>query len=75
MHVAPGTPLAAHAYALDVAKGERSVPYALLVEIHHPDYLGRDDLPAIYGPADAAGRESAVASLIATATEKAGGAL
>jgi hypothetical protein len=71
MHVTQGTPLAAHAYALDVAREGQSIPYALLVEIHHPDYLGRDDLQAIYGPADSTGREAAVASLIATATEKA----
>ena len=75
MHVAQGTPLAAHAYALDVAKDGRSFAYALLVEIHHPDYLKRDDLPGIYGPDDSAGRESAVAALIATATEKASGPL
>ena len=59
MRVAPGTPLAAHAYALDVAREGQSFAYALLVEIHHPDYLGRDDLEAIYGPADSAGRDAA----------------
>jgi hypothetical protein len=71
MHVAKGTRLAAHAYALDVVREGQSFAYALLVEIHHPDYLRLDDLQAIYGPADSAGREAAVASLIATATEKA----
>ena len=70
MRVAPGTPLAAHAYALDVAREGQSFAYALLVEIHHPDYLGRDDLEAIYGPADSAGRDAAVASLISTAAER-----
>jgi hypothetical protein len=71
MHVPTGTPLAAHAYALDVAREGQSYPYALLVEIHHPEYLGRDEVQAIYGPADSAGREAAVSSLIATANEKA----
>jgi hypothetical protein len=75
MHVARGTSLAAHAYALDVVKDGRSFSYALLVEIHHPDYLGPDDLQAIYGPADSTGREAAVASLIATAEAKAEGLL
>ncbi len=41
MHVAAGTRLAAHAYVLDVSRGGRSIEYALLVEIHHPDYLQR----------------------------------
>ena len=65
MRVAAGTRVAAHAYELDVVKDGRSFEYALLVEIHHPDYLKRDDLPAIYGPADSSGREAAVRELIA----------
>lgn len=73
MRVAPGTPLALHVYALDVAKGGRSFEYAALVEIHHPDYLTRSDLPAIYGPADAAARSDLVAALLATASAKADG--
>jgi hypothetical protein len=71
MHIATGTRLAAHAYALDVQREGQPLAYALLVELHHPDYLGRDELEEIYGAADAAGREAAVASLIATANEKA----
>ncbi len=67
MHVATGTRLAAHAYELDVAKDGRTLQYALLVEIHHPDYLRRDDLPTIYGPADASGHEAAVRDLIGAA--------
>jgi hypothetical protein len=51
MRVAEGTPLATHIYALDVAKGGRTIEYATLVEVHHPDYLTSEDLPAIYGPA------------------------
>lgn len=74
MHVATGTRLAAHAYELDVAKDGRSFEYALLVEIHHPDYLKLDELSAIYGPADAAGREAAVAELLGGALAAAGAA-
>jgi len=73
MRLADGTKLAAHAYELDVAKGGRSIEYALLVEIHHPDYLRLDDLPAIYGPAAATGRERAVDDLLATALTAARG--
>ena len=72
MRVATGTPLAAHAYELDVAKDGRTFRYALLVEIHHPDYLKRDDLLAIYGPADAANREAAVEDLLGAALAAAG---
>ena len=58
MRVAAGTPLATDIYALDVAKGGQVVEYATLVEIHHPDYLTKDDLPAIYGPAFEAPRSA-----------------
>jgi hypothetical protein len=67
MQVAAGTPLAAHVYALDVAKAGRTLEYAALVEIHHPDYLGSDDLLEIYGPADDAARPGLVAAMLATA--------
>jgi hypothetical protein len=72
MRVATGTRLAAHAYELDVAKDGRTFQYALLVEIHHPDYLKRGDLEAIYGPADATGREAALADLLSAASAAAG---
>jgi hypothetical protein len=71
MHVAAGTRLAAHAYALDVTKAGRSIEYALLVEIHHPEYLTIAELGAIYGSADATGRAASLDALLATATEKA----
>jgi hypothetical protein len=71
MRVPPRTALAAHAYVLDVSKAGRTLEYALLVEIHHPDYLRLADLGAIYGAASAAGRESSLDALLATATEKA----
>jgi hypothetical protein len=67
MRIAAETPLAAHAYELDVAKDGRTFQYALLVEIHHPDYLKREDLLAIYGPADESGHEAAVRELVGAA--------
>ena len=73
MRIAPGTRLAAHAYELDVARAGHSIEYALLVEIHHPDYLELDDLRSIYGPADAAGRERALDDLVSTALAAARG--
>jgi hypothetical protein len=72
MHVSEGTRLAAHAYALDVSKGGRAIEYALLVEIHHPEYLALADLRAIYGAADSTGREKSLEALLATARAKAG---
>ena len=72
MRVATGTRLAAHAYELDVAKDGRAFEYALLVEIHHPDYLKRDDLRAIYGPADASTDEAVVDDLLSAALAAAG---
>lgn len=71
MRVAVGTPLAMHVYALDVAKGGRMLEYAALVEIHHPEYLTREQLGEIYGPADEAARSELVAALLATAEERA----
>jgi hypothetical protein len=72
MRIAAGTPLAAHAYELDVVKDGRSFEYALLVEIHHPDYLKRADLSAIYGAADASSHEAALQDLLSAALAAAG---
>jgi hypothetical protein len=66
MRIAPGTLLALHVYALDVAKAGRTLEYAVLAEIHHPDYLTRDDVVAIYGPADESSRPGLVAEVMAT---------
>jgi len=71
MSVPAGTRLAAHAYVLDVSKDGRSIEYALLVEIHHADYLKMADLGAIYGAASSSGREKSLDALLATAAEKA----
>jgi len=70
MHVALGTSLAEHAYVLDVAKDGRVLTYATLVEIHHPDYLSRSELPAIYGPASSEGREALLSELLAAVGER-----
>jgi hypothetical protein len=70
MRIAVGTPLAEHAYVLDVVKDGRAIEYAALVEIHHPDYLVAADLPAIYGPSDDDARPELVATLLATASER-----
>jgi hypothetical protein len=67
MRIAEGTPLATDIYALDVAKGGRVVEYATLVEIHHPDYLRKEDLPAIYGAAFESPRSARSAAAFATA--------
>jgi hypothetical protein len=71
MQIAPGTPLAEHAYVLDVEKGGRVLPYAALVEIHHPDYLGQSDLTAIYGAPSSTGREALLTTLLELAAERA----
>lgn len=49
MRVEPGTRAAAHAYRLAVQREDQRIEYALIIEIHHPDYLDQDDLVAIYG--------------------------
>lgn len=56
MAIPRGTPLAEHTYALHVAKDGRMIEYATIVETHHPDYLRRVDLVAIYGPDSAESR-------------------
>jgi hypothetical protein len=71
MHVAIGTRLAEHAYVLDVAKNDKTVEYAALIEIHHPDYLRRADLDRIYGSADAGKRRALLDDLRSAAAEAA----
>ena len=43
------TELAVHVYGLSVVKDGVSLEYASIVEVHHPDYLRREDLEVIYG--------------------------
>lgn len=67
MRVPPGAKLALDAYVLDVAKQGATYEYAALVEIHHPDYLRRADLEALYGLAHADGRAALLHDLLAAA--------
>jgi hypothetical protein len=66
MRIEPGTLLAVHVYALDVAKGGRTLEYAALAEIHHPDYLTHDEVVEIYGPANESSRAGVMAEVLAT---------
>jgi hypothetical protein len=59
MRIDVDTPLAEHVYLLDVVKDGRTVEYAALIEIHHPDYLDVEDLAEIYGPVDEGHRQLA----------------
>lgn len=70
MRLGGGTPLALHAYVLEISKDGKTLPYATLVEIHHPDYLALADVRRLYGPPSPAGREPLLAALrAATRTE------
>ena len=40
--------LAVHAYNLHIEKADMSVHYATIVETHHPDYLGVNELRGLY---------------------------
>lgn len=70
MNVEVGTTLAEHAYVLDVVKNGRTIEYAALVEIHHPDYLDVAELARIYGPTHGADRRELVTTLLATAAQR-----
>jgi len=48
MHIEPGAELALHVYRLLVQKSGRTVEYATIVELHHPDYLDRQALARHY---------------------------
>lgn len=66
MDVAPGTPMASHAYELEIAKDDEHYDYALIVEIYHPDYLSESDLVDIYGPEEVIGMPDDVRMLLET---------
>lgn len=44
--------VAMHVYRLLLEKQQQAIDYATLIELHHPDYLSRDDLLSLY-PVDA----------------------
>jgi len=50
MNLPAGTTLATHGYRLDIVRGGQRFAYATIVEIHHPEYLGLDELIRIYAP-------------------------
>ena len=57
MHVPEGSMLATQGYLLIAEREGRSIDYATIAEIHHPDYLDLETVEGIYGsvaPADAA---------------------
>ena len=40
--------LAMHAYRLLLKKDQQTVDYATIVEVHHPEYLSRDEVTGLY---------------------------
>jgi len=40
--------LAIHAYRLLLKKDRQTIDYAMIIEAHHPDYMSRDELTALY---------------------------
>jgi hypothetical protein len=70
MGITENTRFAAHYYQLALAKRRRTIDYALIIEIHHPDYLGEAALEAIYGPEEIVGMLQPVRRLLVRATEQ-----
>jgi hypothetical protein len=52
MRLAAGREVAMHVYRLLLQKDGQAIDYATIIELHHPDYLGEDDLRDMY-PVDA----------------------
>lgn len=48
MRISPGERLAMHAYRLVLERDARTIHYATIVEVHHPDYLGLEELGELY---------------------------
>ena len=44
--------LAMHVYRLYIERDAESIPYANIIEVHHPDYLSQEELEALYPVAD-----------------------
>src|SRR5690606_37906628 len=62
--------LAAHVYVLAVERDGTAYDYAVIAEVHHPAYLTAEDLPAIYGPARAAGEDALASAMLELAAQK-----
>ena len=41
-------PLAMHVYRLLLKKDSQIIEYATIIELHHPEYLGHDDITALF---------------------------
>ncbi len=65
-------PLAVHIYDLVVSREGKSLTYATIGEIHHPDYLSIVELRGLYGEvsAAAAGADAARESMLALIRQK-----
>ena len=48
MRISSGERLAMHAYRLVLERDAQTVHYATIIEVHHPDYLGPDELDELY---------------------------
>ncbi len=48
MQLDPAFPLAVHRYRFDVVRGTLRIPYAVITEVHHPDYLTVQQVHEIY---------------------------
>jgi hypothetical protein len=53
--------LAVHVYELDILRGDSRFQYAVLAEVHHPEYLDLTEVRAIYGTGAALPAEPDVA--------------
>ncbi|MEM7502179.1 MAG: hypothetical protein AAF417_09060 [Pseudomonadota bacterium] len=73
MRLSAPTSLAMHAYRLRAQRtDESSVPYATIIELHHPDYLTHAELESIFGgqPAEAP-MQGEIAQLLIAGGERA----
>jgi hypothetical protein len=70
MQIPPRVGLAAHAYRLAISQGRQHFDYALIIEIHHPDYLSLDDLRDIYGQEEGSGVPEPVRRLYSSGMEQ-----
>lgn len=55
--------VALHAYRFNVSKDDRTLTYAVIIELHHPDYLDVRELQGIYGSRRDPGDEAALLEL------------
>ena len=59
------TELALHIYRLLVSRNSERIEYAVIAEVHHPDYLRTDDIIQIYGPSpDISGKQGEIDALV-----------